>query len=92
MQEFPDMVYAYVSCQLDICLVYREVHDRTTSSDVEYRLIIFPIDSVQALYLLEKFRVIVQEIFTDLIASVFLKQQGHHVGMWPSRTVLAFTL
>jgi hypothetical protein len=76
MQEFPDMNRAYIICQLNIRLVFREVHNRTTSSDVEKCYIIFPIDSVQALCVLEKKGdiLIFQEFITIFVLFKFLKQ------------------
>jgi hypothetical protein len=85
MQEFLDMDRAYIICQLNIRLVFREVHNRTTSSDVEKCYIIFPIDSFQALCVLEKKedRLIVQEFCTFFVAFEFLKQIRSS-WWWPS--------
>ena len=76
MQEFPDMIRAYAIRQLDVCLVFREVHDSTTTSNVENRLIIFPTDRVQAHYFLETFffRFFVQEFLNNIVAFEFLRQ------------------
>jgi hypothetical protein len=76
MQEFPDMICAYIIRQLDVCLIFREVHDSTASSDIENRLIIFPIDRVQAHYILEKlfFIILFQEVITDFVPFKILNQ------------------
>lgn len=76
MQEFPDMNRAYFICQFNIRLVFREVHNRTTSSDVEKCDIIFPVDSFQALCVFEKIfdLLIVQEFITYFVFFEILKQ------------------
>ena len=67
---------AYIICQLNIRLVFREVHNRSSSSDVEKCYIIFPVDSVQALCVLEKIfdLLIVQEFSTYFVFFKILKQ------------------
>ena len=72
----PDGTCAYFIRQLNVCLVFREVDDRTASTDVENCFIIIRTDSGQEFCILEKRSGlgIVQEALRVVIVFKLLRQ------------------
>jgi hypothetical protein len=61
------LLCAYIIHQLIVCLIFREVNDRTMSTDVEKCYIIIRIDSAQVFYVLGMG--VVQEIVQEALTS-----------------------